>query len=113
VAAAFYEAVVGCDLGAVDEPGLPREYQVFRSAGEPQAGLIVMPEQRIRAHWLPDIRGEYPQPIVARVEELAGRALIAPSPDLRNGTVALIADPGGAPLVVQQWPIPGMERGQQ
>jgi predicted enzyme related to lactoylglutathione lyase len=112
VATAFYAAVVGYERGAVDEPGMPRDYWVFRAAGEPQAGLIVLPERRIRAHWLPYVRVENPQPIVARVEELGGRVLIAPSPDLRNGTVALIADPGGAPLVVQQWPIPGMQRGQ-
>jgi len=113
VASPFYAAVVGYERGAVDEPGMPRGYQVFRSAGEPQAGLIVLPERRIRPHWLPYVRVEDPAPIVARVEGLGGRVLIAPSPDLRNGTVALIADPGGAPLVVQQWPIPGMQGGQR
>lgn len=113
VAAPFYAAVVGYERGTVDEPGMPRGYQIFRAAGEPQAGLIVLPERRIRPHWLPYVRVENPEAIVALVEALGGRVLIAPSPDLRNGTVALIADPGGAPLVVQQWPIPGMERGQR
>ena len=108
-ASSFYADVVGYQRGTIDEPGLPRDYQVFRSAGEPAAGLIMLPERRIRAHWLPYVRVRDPQATVARVEELGGRVLIAPSPELRNGTVALIADPGGAPLVVQQWPIPGME----
>ncbi len=113
LAGRFYGAVIGYERGTVDEPGLPSDYEVFRIAGEPQAGLIVLPEQRIRAHWLPYIRVDDAGPIAARVEELGGRVLIAPSPDIRNGTVALIADPGGAPLVIQQWPIPGMEGGQR
>jgi hypothetical protein len=108
-AARFYDAVVGYERGTVDEPGMPRDYQVFRAGGEPRAGLITLPEQRIRAHWLPYVRVLDPQALVGQVEGLGGRVLIAPSPDIRNGTVALIADPGGAPLVVQQWPIPGME----
>jgi predicted enzyme related to lactoylglutathione lyase len=113
LAGRFYAEVIGYERGTVDEPGLPSDYEVFRIDGEPQAGLIILPEQRIRAHWLPYVRVEDPGPIAARVEELGGRVLIAPSPDIRNGTVALIADPGGAPLVIQQWPIPGMEGGQR
>jgi predicted enzyme related to lactoylglutathione lyase len=108
-ASSFYADVLGYERGTIDEPGLPRGYQVFRAEGEPTAGLIALPERRIRAHWLPYVRVRDPQAVAARVEELGGRVLIAPSPELRNGTVALIADPGGAPLVVQQWPIPGME----
>jgi hypothetical protein len=45
--------------------------------------------------------------VVARATQFGGRVLFAPSPDVRKGSVAIIADPGGAGLLVQEWPIGG------
>ena len=78
----------------------------------PRAGIIQLETAGVRAHWVPYVRVDSPAAVVARVASLGGRVLIPPSADLRSGSVALIADPGGAPLVVQQWPIPGREEGR-
>jgi len=41
----------------------------------------------------------------ARAAQLGGRVLLAPRSDLRDGTLALIADPTGAVLALQKWPL--------
>jgi predicted enzyme related to lactoylglutathione lyase len=111
-AQAFYGKVVGYDVGILEEPGLGTDYPVFRMDDVPRAGIIQLETAGVRAHWVPYVRVADPGRIIDRVEALGGRVLIPPSADLRSGSVALIADPGGAPLVVQQWPIPGQEGGQ-
>ena len=73
--------------------------------GVPRAGIIQLEARGVRAHWVPYVRVADPVALVAKVEALGGRVIIPPTTDLRAGSVALIADPGGAPLVVQRWPI--------
>lgn len=111
-ARAFYGGVVGYEGGTLDEPSLGADYAVFRMGGVPRAGIIQLETDGVRSHWVPYIRVADPNAVVARVDDLGGRVLIPPSEDLRSGSVALIADPGGAPLVVQQWPIAVQEGGR-
>jgi hypothetical protein len=42
--------------------------------------------------------------MAARTEQLGGRILVPVSPDLRNGSVAVVADSGGAAIALQKWP---------
>jgi hypothetical protein len=51
------------------------------------------------------VRVADPAATAARAAQLGGRVLIAPRSDLRNGTLALIADPTGAVLALQKWPL--------
>lgn len=104
-AQAFYGRVIGYDVDQLDDPRLGGEYPVFRMDGVPRAGIIQLEARGVRAHWVPYVRVADPVALVAKVEELGGRVIIPPSTELRAGSVALIADPGGAPLVVQRWPI--------
>lgn len=104
-AQAFYARVIGYDVDQIDDPRLGGGYPVFRKDGVPRAGIIQLEARGVRAHWVPYVRVADPVALVAKVEGLGGRVIIPPSADLRAGSVALIADPGGAPLVVQQWPI--------
>jgi len=48
-------------------------------------------------------RGECGGSTVALVENLGGRLLVAPRPDLFDGKVALFADPNGAMFRVLEW----------
>ena len=34
---------------------------------------------------------------------LGGSVVIAPAPDVRDGTLALVLDPSGAPVALQKW----------
>jgi hypothetical protein len=38
------------------------------------------------------------------VAGLGGRILVPASPERRNGSLAVVADPGGAPLALQKFP---------
>ena len=40
---------------------------------------------------------------LGQVETLGGRVLIAPKPEIRDGRVALIQDPTGAAVAIQEW----------
>jgi predicted enzyme related to lactoylglutathione lyase len=49
------------------------------------------------------VRVDDPTALAERVTELGGRVIVAPGPDVRDGTLALIVDPSGAPLALQKW----------
>jgi predicted enzyme related to lactoylglutathione lyase len=57
----------------------------------------------VQPNWLPAIRVADLNAMVARAVSLGGRVILAPRPDMRNGTIAIIGDPTGAALTLQQW----------
>jgi predicted enzyme related to lactoylglutathione lyase len=54
--------------------------------------------------WLTYFGVADPAAAAARAESLGGRILLAPSPEVREGTIAIVADPSGAILALQKWP---------
>ncbi len=70
--------------------------------GEERIGAIIQnPVEDYRPIWVPFIRVEDIAGITSRVEAAGGKVLLAPNPEVRNGTVALFLDPAGAPFAVQ------------
>jgi predicted enzyme related to lactoylglutathione lyase len=100
--AAFYEALVGFELRRVELAGGP--YWVLVK-GRERAGLLRNPIAVDRPVWLAYVRVEDPAASAARAAQLGGKVLLAPRGDVRNGTMALIADPSGAMLALQKWPL--------
>jgi predicted enzyme related to lactoylglutathione lyase len=49
------------------------------------------------------VRVDDPAALAERVTELGGSVVIAPRPDVRDGTLALVLDPSGAPVALQKW----------
>jgi hypothetical protein len=47
---------------------------------------------------------EDPAGLATRVTGLGGRVLLPADPARRNGSLVVIADPGGAPLALQRYP---------
>jgi len=45
-----------------------------------------------------------PDQMAGRVTALGGRILVPAAPERRNGSLVVIADPGGAPLALQKYP---------
>jgi len=45
-----------------------------------------------------------PAAAAARVKELGGTVVVAPAPQLRNNSLAIVLDPSGAPLALQRYP---------
>lgn len=85
-------------------------YRLFKRDDRPRAGLLELPWEAVRPHWLPYVLADDPAAVVARVESLGGKVLLEPRADVRGGSVGLIADPSGGVLAVQKWPME-QERG--
>jgi predicted enzyme related to lactoylglutathione lyase len=106
----FYHNLAGYRHVVVDFP-TGGDYDVLQAEERPRGGVVEIPFEEVRPNWLPYVLVEDPLAIVARVEELGGAVLLAPHEELRAGSVAIIADPSGAALTVQKWPIEGEGRG--
>jgi len=98
----FYKDLIGYNL---DEEIIldDVEYIVFENGDGPRAGVIVRPIDEVRPHWLPYLRVEDPSSLVDRVEELGGKVVLPPDEKIRHGTVAIVLDPSGAAVALQQW----------
>lgn len=92
-------------------PGLRRigdqKYLYFKSAGRARGGLVQKPDPAVGNAWVSYVKVADVDAAVARALQFGGRVLSAPSPDVRKGSVAVLADPGGAGLLVQEWPMEG------
>ena len=103
----FYQTAFGYRIEVLEKkPG--SEYRVLWSSGEARAGVAQNPFKKTRSAWIPYVRVDDPSALAARVTELGGRVILAPRPELRDGTLAVVLDPGGAPLALQKWS-PDME----
>lgn len=81
------------------------EYTMLNSAGKNRAGILQRPSPEITPLWLTYFAVADPMEAAKRAEQLGGRILKAPSDDFREGTVALVTDPTGAVIALQQWPL--------
>ncbi len=98
----FYAALVGFEVRKLDFGG--RSYWVLVK-GRERAGLLRNPIAVDRPIWLASVRVADPAASAARAAQLGGRVLLAPRGELRNHSLALIADPSGAVLALQKWPL--------
>ncbi len=98
----FYRSAFGYRIERLKgKPGA--EYRVLWSSGEARAGILQNPFDETRSAWIPYVRVDDPAALSERVPELGGRVVLAPRPDVRDGTLALVLDPSGAPIVLQKW----------
>jgi predicted enzyme related to lactoylglutathione lyase len=102
-AADFYRQLLDYERRKVTVGGQP--YSLLQTGREavPTAGLLTIPVKEVQPNWLPTIRVADLNAMVARAVSLGGRVILAPRPDMRNGTIAIIGDPTGAALTLQQW----------
>ena len=100
-AAKFYADLVGFEVVVSGEGD-----QTFRvlKLGHERAGVMRMPFAGMQPTWLVSVMVVDPAASAERVRQLGGRVLLAPRKDVRNGSVALVADPGGAVFALQRWP---------
>ena len=103
----FYETAFGYRIEALKKKP-SSEYRVLWSSGEARAGILQNPFEKTPSAWIPYVRVDDPAALAERVTELGGRVIVAPRPDVRDGTLALVVDPSGAPLALQKWS-PDME----
>lgn len=100
----FYADVAALGATRQTRPDSLLHYVLTSAGSTPVAGVVPIGERDIRPHWLPYIRVNDPAATAARAEQLGGRILLPVRADIRNGSVAVVADSGGAVLALQKWP---------
>ncbi|MFC1605302.1 VOC family protein [Pseudomonadota bacterium] len=101
-AARFYGSLAGLEVSTISRRG--GEYTLLRAQGRDRAGVMQRPDPRVTPLWLTYFAVDDVAASARRVTELGGEVLLAPSPDLREGQLAVVTDPNGAILALQQWP---------
>jgi predicted enzyme related to lactoylglutathione lyase len=107
-AVAFYTQLAGYTSEAIQNPQIADtsvQYYVLKKENQPRAGITRIPWQGVRPNWLPYLKVSELQPLVNKVEQLGGKVYLTPNPNIREGNVALIADPTGAVVALQIWPM--------
>jgi hypothetical protein len=100
----FYKRLAGYE-SAISETRSGMEYNVLRKT-RARAGLFQLPSTAtgVEPNWLPYVLVNDPAALAGRVAGLGGRVILPAAPERRNGSVVIIADPGGAPLALQKFP---------
>ena len=80
-----------------------RPYTVL-SRGRARGGVLQAPDEVERPLWLPSILVDDPAALAERARSLGGTVLLEPDPEIRNGSLAIVADPSGAVVALQKFP---------
>ncbi|HTR02025.1 MAG TPA: VOC family protein [Thermoanaerobaculia bacterium] len=101
---AFYDGLVPFELN-VSKSESGASYALLKH-GNARAGVFRLPEakQDVPPNWLPYVFVTDPAALSARVPGLGGRVLLAPHPDIRKGSFAVVADPTGGVVALQKYP---------
>jgi predicted enzyme related to lactoylglutathione lyase len=98
--AGFYGTVFGYDTRTIERRH--GAYTLLAVRGIDRAGILRNPTDRWSPVWLTHFGVADPAAAAARVESLGGKVRVAVSPELREGTMAVVEDPSGAILVLQK-----------
>ena len=102
-AARFYKALAGYKVDLQQRNG--GEYTMLIADGIKRAGILENPLNGVKPLWLSHFGVQDIKATTAKVGGLGGRVLLAPAPDIRDGKLALVVDPSGALLALQQLPL--------
>ena len=108
-AKAFYDAVVGWNIGEEGPPEYNGYRMINRSDGKFAGGVLPLTDEMqqhgARPTWLGYVQVQDVGQEIAAIEAAGGKALM-PATDIPNvGRIAMVADPQGAPFYVMK-PIP-------
>ncbi|WP_296704775.1 VOC family protein, partial [Algoriphagus sp.] len=95
----FYSSVFGYTTSQTKDGNI--DYTIFKYGDQNCAGMLQNPSSTVRSHWVPYIRVADVNMTVEKAKNAGAQVLINPSPEIRNGSVALLLDPTGAPFAVQ------------
>jgi predicted enzyme related to lactoylglutathione lyase len=106
-AAKFYGTLAGYDIDTIERRG--GQYTFLANDGINRAGVFQKPGTQYKPLWLTYFGVEDPAAAAALAESLGGTIILPVSEDLRDGTMAVVADPTGALLALQVWSFTGEE----
>jgi hypothetical protein len=96
----FYRQVTG--LTPVDVARRGGSYTMLKSGTVERAGIFRNPDPQWSPGWLTHFGVADLQGAVERTKALGGKVLLPPSPELREGSMAVVLDPVGAILVLHR-----------
>lgn len=102
--AAFYQAVFDYQVfDQIRDDGV--EHVLLASNDYARASVNALPpgSSGIHPHWLNFVRVVDTADSVAKVKALGGQVLVAPHLDRHGGSIAVVADPSGAPFGLLEW----------
>lgn len=99
-AAAFYRSLASYSVREIERRG--GEYTILASDGADRAGILKKPSPEFASTWLTHFGVADPGASAEQVKKLGGTVLLPPSPDFRDGTMAVVTDPAGAVLVLHR-----------
>ena len=76
---------------------------MLKSKGQKLCGIMGNPVEKMRSAWLPYIKVKNVEEVSAKAESMGAVLMLEPRDDIRDGSVAIIQDPNGAPFAVQIW----------
>ncbi len=100
-AADFYRALGGYEVSTFDRRR--GQYTILASDGKFRAGILEKPAEEIKPVWLTYFGVDDPEAAAVLAESLGGKIILPASPELRDGNMAVVTDPSGAVLVLQNW----------
>ncbi|MEQ1800879.1 MAG: VOC family protein [Gammaproteobacteria bacterium] len=103
-AAAFYQDLGNYEVVPGDMVGNAASF-ALQAEGYARASLVEIPPGRteLRPEWLYFVRVDDVAASLARAVELGGKVIAPPRPDLLEGRIAVVTDPGGGLLGLMQW----------
>ena len=110
-AAGFYAGLAGYTPVEAGSSATSRNLLLTRD-GYARASILQIPagHDELRPDWLLYVRVADVRKTSASAERLGARVLVAVNPELYQGRVAVISDPGGAPVGLLQWDAIGDEK---
>jgi predicted enzyme related to lactoylglutathione lyase len=99
----FYKALAGYEVDVQQRNH--GEYILLMADGVKRAGIMENPMDGVEPLWLTYFGVQDVKATTAKVDGLGGRVLLAPAADIRDGKLALVVDPSGALLALQQLPL--------
>jgi predicted enzyme related to lactoylglutathione lyase len=98
-AASFYQAVVGYEIATIKRRG--GLYTLLRAGGADRGGILRNPTGW-DPQWLTYFGVDDPAAAAERAAALGGTVLLEPTPEVREGSMALVTDPTGAVFALQR-----------
>jgi predicted enzyme related to lactoylglutathione lyase len=104
----FYKSLLGYDIYDLASEGGGEgdaQHYILSSDNYARAGLNSLPadSMRRRPHWLNFVRVTDAAAAAKKAVALGGRVLVEPRLDRHGGSLAVLADPSGAPFGVMEW----------
>jgi hypothetical protein len=107
----FYGPIGAYEVKRLEGPGDRAELHL-QAAGYPRAGILEIERKDVPSTWLPYVRVKDLRQTVADIERAGGRVVVPPSPEVRDGKVAVFLDPLGAAVAVAEWKDENEEEGK-